>query len=163
MRALMAGLLALPLAAGCGGDSDLGWVAFSSEGESLVIEVIDGPPADDAALRDLTSTTGSVIVGTATVEPARGPVGTEHQVTVAVDDEYEEVVRRVTLETEGDRGSQRHLLVRDSADLGLWRVDVISLGTEGETRQDTFTFRLWRPAEEDEEPDTGAEVEEEGG
>ena len=104
----------------------------------------------------LTSTTGAVDVGDVTVDPAAGPVGTDHEVIVLVADEYEQDVGRVTVETSGERGTQTHVALQDSADHGLWRVLVTSLGAEGEVRTDTFTTRLWRPTEAGEEPDTDA-------
>ena len=150
------GSLVLVLAAACTGGDDEGWIAYNADGESLEIQVTAEPAVDEIATRILTSTTGAVNVGEVRVDPAAGPVGTDHEIRVIVNDEYEESVERVTIETSGDRGDQTHLAIQDSADHGLWRVVVTSLGEEGETRTDTFTTRLWRPAVEGEEPDTDA-------
>ena len=149
------GLLVL-LAAACDSNSNEGWIAFNADDESVDISVTAEPATDEVATRGLTSTTGAVDVGDVTVDPAAGPVGTDHEILVMVLDEYEEDVGRVTVETSGERGDQIHVAIQDSADHGLWRLLVTSLGAEGETRTDTFTTRLWRPAEEGEEPDTDA-------
>jgi hypothetical protein len=149
------GILLL-LATACATSNDEGFIAFNAEDESLDILVTVEPAVDEVATRVLNSTTGAVEVGTVTVDPAAGPVGTDHTIIVLVDDLYEEQVERVTIRTSGDRGDQSHLAVQDSADHGLWKVVVTSLGAEGETRTDTFTTRLWRAASEGETADTDA-------
>lgn len=153
---LRLGAVLLLLATACDTSSSEGWVAFNADDETLEIRVTVEAAVDDVATRVLTSTTGAVEVGDVTVDPAAGPVGTDHEVVVVVADEYEEQVERVTVETRGDRGEQTHVLIQDSADHGLWVVQVTSLGEEGETRTDMFTTRLWRAAAEGEEPDTDA-------
>ena len=157
--ALFLGVVPLLAGADCIGNSDTGWTRFNGADQALTIPVGPDAPTEPASLT-LTSTTGTVDVGTFTVTPGGGPVGTEHGVVVEVFDDYEETVGRVTLVTTGDRGTQKHFLVRDSADIGLWQLDVTSLGDEGETREDTFTLNLWRAATEDEEADPDGEVEE---
>lgn len=152
-------LLVLAGLMGCPTDDNVGWVAFNADDQTVDIEITaDGEPGDALTL-DLVSTTGTVAVGAATVDPGSGPVGTEHNVVINVLDEFEEQVGRVTLETSGDRGNQTHVLIQDSADHGLWQLEVTSLGAEGEARTDTFRVRLWREAEADEEPDTDADTE----
>lgn len=156
MRRPLAALIAL-LVAGCTTDEDAGWVAFNAEDQALTVQVRDGEPSTDVATITLTSTTGAVEVGSASVDPDAGPVGTIHTVSVDVLEDYEEEVTRVTLESVGERGEQRHTLVRDSADLGLWVVEIQSLGAEGESREDELVVRLWRDAEDGETGDTAAE------
>jgi len=153
-------LLAAPalLAADCVGGGDAGWVQFNAQDETLTIPVGPDVSTDPASLT-LTSTTGTVDVGEAVVTPGGGPVGTQHDVVITVLDEFEDTVGRVTVVTSGDRGTQRHFLVQDSADPGRWQVSVTSLGAEGETREDVFTVNLWRPAEEGEDADTDADSE----
>lgn len=150
-------VLAGLLAAGCGLGGDAGWVRFNADDQDLTVQVGPGALADPQTLT-LLSTTESVEIGEAVLTPGGGPVGTEHSVIVTVLDAYEEQVGRVTVLTEGERGTQTHLLVQDSADPGLWQVSVQSLGAEDETREDVFTIRLWTPAGEDDEPDPEAEV-----
>lgn len=140
-----------------GGDS-AGWVRYGAEDQSVTVFV--GPDADALPVSlELLSTTETVVVGTATVTPGGGPVGTQHDVVIELADEYEGDVARVTLTTSGDRGSQKHVLVQDSADVGLWKLPITSLGAPDEVREDNFTVDLWRSANDGEEADPNAEVE----
>lgn len=156
-RALLFLGLPLGVAAQCTGNNDAGFVAFNAGDQQLTVQV--GPDADPepVSLR-LLSTTETIEVGEATITPGGGPVGTEHDVIVNVLDDFEDRVTRVTVITAGERGEQTHLLVRDSADLGLWQLPLESLGAEGEQREDTVTVRLWRAADDGEDPDPDAEV-----
>jgi hypothetical protein len=93
---------------------------------------------------DLTSSTGLVVLGTATVSPAGGPVGTIHELSVVIDDEYEESVGRVTVRTDsGERGKDEYELEGDSADEGYWKITLVSAGDSDEVREDSFTIRLF--------------------
>ncbi|MFK7928583.1 MAG: hypothetical protein AB8H79_10375 [Myxococcota bacterium] len=152
-------VLCLFVLAGCDTNSDVGWIAFNADDQSLEIQVTASEEVGEDATLGLVSTTGTVEVGDAMVSPGSGPIGTEHQIVINVLDDYEEEVGRVTVETTGDRGEQTHLMVQDSADHGLWQIEVTSLGAEGEERTDDFRVRLWRAADEDEEADPEAETE----
>ena len=100
---------------------------------------------------ELFSTTGAVMVGTATVDPGSGPVGTMHTILVDVEDDYEDDVRRVTVDVDaGDRGIEDFMMTRDSADRSLWELELESSGVPGEARTDVFTIRLFSVAEEGE-------------
>lgn len=93
---------------------------------------------------DLHSSTGQIIVGSATVDPSGGPIGTTHVLTVIVADEWEDQVARVTVRTDsGQRGEDEYELTTDSADEGLHQIKLVSYGEQGEIREDTFTVRLW--------------------
>jgi hypothetical protein len=132
-------------------DDDTVWKAFNAGSDVVTVEVT-ASGAGDAITVDLHSTTGATIVGSATVDPGSGPVGTAHRVTVDVADDFVDRVGRVEVVTEAnDRGSRTFSLLQDSADAGLWVVDVVSDGAEGEVRSDTFTFALFEevPASED--------------
>lgn len=172
--AILVGLLV----AGCNKD-EIVWVQFNEDGQSLQIEV--GPPITPCALEqtptaiatidpacqiELKSNLGLTPVGTATIDPLAGPVGTEHQVSVIVFDEFESLVGRATVvvETEAvsdldddgepdSRGEGEFDLERDSADVGAYALMLQSLGAEGEERTDTFTIRLYEPQELAEQPE----------
>ena len=128
---------------------DGGWNRFNHVDDEVVIEVTADAALGDDLIVDLSSTTGAVIVGELTVSPSSGPVGTAHVVTVWVFDDYAERVGRVTLDTFSDaRGTEEILLVRDSAEIGMWRTTVTSYGAEGEVRSDIFALGLWEAAED---------------
>ena len=131
------------------------WAPYNGEDDRVLVFVRSD--VQGAVDTDLRSSTGSVTVGTATVDPGAGPVGTEHFVTVEVDEAFVEDVGRVTLEIEGDRGATEHELMQDSALAGTWVVQVTSVGEEQESREDSFRFVLWQESEKD---DPGAVKEE---
>ena len=150
--------LALLVVAGCDGDDTVGLVRFNNVEDTLEIRVTPNEPPGDPVERELRSNTGATIVGLGSVDPGSGPVGTEHRVIVAIDEAFAESVIRVRIVATGERGEQRHSLLRDSASPGVWQLDVRSYGEPDEARTDTFAFELWRAADPGEEPD----VEEEG-
>lgn len=131
------------------------WAPYNGENDRVSVFVQD--EAGPAAEIDLESSTGSIVVGTARVDPGGGPVGTEHQVLVSIEDSFVSDVGRVTLEIEGDRGFTEHELVQDSALQGTWVVQVTSVGEARESREDSFRFVLWQESEKD---DPGAIKEE---
>ncbi len=135
-------LLALSLL-GCSGDEAVTWSQFNGTDDSLTIDVgvADVEPAVSV---DLSSTTGEVVVGTATVDPGGGPLGTEHDVVVEVFDDYQDIVDRVSVRLTSDqRGDDEFELDQDSADEGVWKTTIVSVGSEDEVRQDTLTVRCW--------------------
>lgn len=157
MRLLPVGLSAL---AGCQGD-DITWIEFNATNETLVVEVLpEGEPEGEPITLDLMSNLGRTNVGTATIDPGSGPVGTYHLVAVDVFDAYEAIVGRVTVEVQTEavadldddgekdsRGEGLYELEHDSADPGAWAMTLQSLGAADETREDEFTFVLWQPEE----------------
>lgn len=129
------------------------WVRFNGDDTAQVqITASDvGPPVTT----DLTSTSGAIVVGQAEVDPGSGPVGTDHQVVVTVDNAYVDEVQRVSLEVDsGTRGVSDFELTQDSADKGYWFLDIQSVGDPGETRTDVFSFQLWTPQTQVINPDT---------
>jgi hypothetical protein len=102
----------------------------------------------DAQSHELHSSTGQVIVGTAILNPGGGPIGTEHQLVIEVDNTWETDVTRVVLMIDsGDRGTKEYTLDRDSADAGYHQIDIQSVGEEGEVRTDLFTIQLYAEEE----------------
>lgn len=127
----------------CSGDG-VDWARFNSLDDEVEIQVTAGSDLGDPVTIELFSTTGSIIVGTATVDPGSGPVGTLHTLTVNVYDDYEDVVERVQIiASTNDRGEDEFELQRDSADHGVWQVQLESSGVTGEERTDVFTVRLY--------------------
>jgi hypothetical protein len=136
---------ALLTVAGCGGN-DEEFDRFNGD-DSVTVRVTASTDLGDPVSTDLTSTTGAVIIGTGSVVPGSGPVGTDHQITVVLDDAYsDEVVKALVRADAGDRGVEDHDLVQDSANHGIWAGTLTSLGAEGEERSDTFTFELFSAA-----------------
>lgn len=146
-------------AVGCTSDPE--YLQFNAENQSLPVEVLPlGEPEGDPAELELVSNLSLTIVGDAVVDPASGPVGTLHHVSVILFDEFEGLVDRVTVQTvaepvadlDGDgeddsRGREEHEMRQDSADPGAWAVSIQSLGSDDERRSDTFTIMLWQDVE----------------
>ena len=163
---LLIAALVLPLlgASDCGSKDEDTYVQFNADDDTLTIDV-GTEDVGEAVSIDLHSTTGSVVIGTATVDPSSGPIGTEHTITVEIFDAYENMVDRVSVRTDsGDRGEDEYDLVGDSADEGFYKLTLVSVGDEGETRQDSFTVRVWDIEDDDDgEPgdtaqDTGSDT-----
>ncbi len=132
----------------CQKDTEPNWVQFNGSDDSVTIEVGAADLLDPVVV-DLTSSVTSLVVGSATVTPGGGPVGTEHTLLVVVEDEWENDVERVTVRTEsGDRGADEYELEPDPADEGYYGLVIVSVGEEGEQRSDELTFRLWYDSEE---------------
>ena len=116
---------------------------FNASGETLSVSVgVDEVlPGIECTLH---STTGLIEIGTASISPGGGPIGTEHEIQVEVFDDWENSVSSVMVKTEsGSRGSLEYMLIPDSADPGLYMLTLESVGDIGEIREDVFTFNLW--------------------
>lgn len=140
---MIAGLLVALSLLACSGSEEITWTQFNGTDDSLTIDV-GVPDVEPAVSVDLSSSTGEVVVGTATVDPGGGPIGTEHDVVVEVFDDYQDIVDRVSVRLSSDqRGDDEFELDQDSADEGVWKTTLVSVGSEGEVRQDTLTVRCW--------------------
>ncbi len=128
---------------GCGEESDSDLEQFNAESDSFTVNI--GPTAaTDPQEIELRSSTGQVVIGTALLSPGGGPVGTEHLLVVEVADTWQGQVEEVILVVDsGERGTEEFTLKRDSADPGYHQLDIVSVGEEGETREDTFTVQLF--------------------
>jgi len=149
------------LLVGCDSSDETTYSQFNADDNSVVVEVgvdtvyetddngdtvydDDGNPVPESATVTLTSTSGEYDVGTASVSPDAGPIGTTHTLTVEVDSDYVSDVDRASVRTDsGDRGEDEYDMEEDSAAEGLWTLQLVSYGDDGETREDTLTFRLW--------------------
>jgi hypothetical protein len=141
-------ILAVLLA--CTEGDEVTYTRFNATDDTLTIQVGTSELLDPVAI-SLYSTTGTVEIGSANVDPGGGPIGTIHTLTVEIFDDWENEVSRVSVRTDsGDRGEDEYDLEADSADEGLYLYELSSAGDEGESREDTFTINVW----EDDSSDT---------
>ena len=147
------------LAAGlfdCAGNG-IDWVRFNDADDGIQFEVTTALDRGDPITSELHSTTGAVVVGTVTISPGSGPVGTLHTVIVEIADDYEEIVGRVTIAVDaGNRGLDDFEMLRDSADHGFWELELESSGVLGESRTDAFEVRLFEEDDGTSGADTGS-------
>lgn len=136
-------LVAALACAGCPGEEEqLVPRQFNGE-DTFEVSVAPGE-VGPSVVRDLTSSTGSAVVGTITIEPGSGPVGTEHRLTVVVAPEFTARIDLAEVEIEPvERDPRTIALEQDSADPGVWVRTVQSFGVDGEVRTDLFTVRLF--------------------
>ena len=91
------------------------------------------------------SSSCEVSVGQASISPCGGPIDTEHEIVVKVNSTYSHEISKVTAVLEsGQRGEDEYTLTPDSADEGLYKVTLISVGSEGEQRDDLLSIKLWK-------------------
>lgn len=138
-------LLALSLGGGnCQKDdnsAEFDWVQFSSDDDHVEVPITRLETVSPAIVLDLTSSTGTVVIGTATIDPGSAMVGDTLRVTVDIDDDYMKQVDRLDLEIDsGERGVTTLDLLQDSADDSLWVLDLTAYGRDGESRTDDFRF-----------------------
>lgn len=154
MRALV---LALTVLVACDEDPTTTYAQYNATDNSVTVAVgssCDPSPCADVTT-DLTSSSGEVDIGDATVSPGGGPIGTIHIVKVVIADEFESDVdeAHIRIDSGETRGTDEYDMLPDSADEGLWTLEVTSVGEFGESREDTFTFRLYEAITSE---DTGA-------
>lgn len=139
----------------CGEDDEPTYVQFNADDDELTVEV-GADEVGPAETIDLHSTTGEVVIGTASVDPDAGPIGTEHVIRVQIDPAYENIVDKVTVRTDSDaRGEDEYDLVADSADEGFYKLTIVSVGAEDEHRTDTLTIKVW-DVEDDDDGEPGS-------
>ena len=143
------------LGLGCGEEENEDFTQFNATTDTLMVSI--GPDADDTPSEtELRSSTGQVVVGTATLTPGGGPVGTEHMLVVEVADTWQGQVEEVVISIDsGARGIEEFTLKRDSADPGYHQIDIVSVGDEGEVREDLITLQLFANDTEPSSGDTG--------
>jgi hypothetical protein len=130
---------------GCTSGTDNDWFLFNSENDTIEVRVTEEENLGDPVTIDLHSTTGAVVVGSATLTPGSGPVGTTHDLVVEVGETWAEQVGLVSVAADsGDRGVESFDLRRDSAALGLWVKSIESSGVAGESRTDVLTIQLFQ-------------------
>jgi len=137
------------------------WSRFNSEDDFMEVHVtesealvdIDGCDLGTVCI-DLHSRIEGAVIGTASVDPGSGPVGTRHKVLAVVGDDWEDQVGRVSVEITGPRGPQEYELEQDRANPGAWGLTIQSVGAigkAGEDRLDTVYILLWEADENDED------------
>jgi hypothetical protein len=132
-------------------DDKLEYAAFSSHDDVVHVKVGAGYLLEDVST-EILSNTGINVVGEAMVSPGGGPIGTEHMLTATVSEENQYIVDRVSVEISSPHRPERELdLVRDSEDRGLFVLDLVSVGEEGESRTDIFNFKFWDVVDDDDE------------
>lgn len=142
------------LLTGCKKD-DTVLVPFNAEDDLVEVHVgvdaIDDDPACDpgVACTDLHSLVEGAVIGTVSVDPAAGPVGTVHRLLAVVGDEWEDRIDRVSVFVDSKRGTGEFDLERDRANPGAWGLELESLGTRNEVRVDTWTVFLWEGVSKD--------------
>jgi hypothetical protein len=154
---LAAVILGAMVLGACSEDEDPVWKQFNASGDQVILQV-GATTVLEAVSTTLHSSSGIVEVGTARAEPGGGPIGTEYLFVVEVADEYENEVGRSTVRLASEsHGSDEYEMDPDSADEGTWTLTLVSVGAEGEEREDTATFRLWYDVSDEEgsSDDTG--------
>jgi hypothetical protein len=143
-------LLAWAAVAGCQQQEEDVWVQFNGADDVAEIGVTADATLGEPLAVDLTSSTGTVLVGDVWIDPGAGPVGTEHEITLSIAEEFEERVTVARIEVRSERGEHTYDMVQDSAEGWRWVLSLTSLGVDGEERTDTLQFRLFEviPAEE---------------
>ena len=137
----------LLLLSACEQDEEITYSQFNAPNDTMGVYV-GVEELLPAVSIDLNSTTGLVLVGSASVDYGGGPVDTTHTFTVNVLDDYEDQVSRVSITADsGSRGETEYEMIADSADEGLFQLELVSVGAPGEEREDTFTFHLWEEGE----------------
>ena len=84
-------------------------------------------------------------VGEVAVSPCGAPIGTQHQIVVTVYDLYKQNIAKVSarLDSKG-RGADEYDMEPDSADEGLYELTLVSVGSDGEQRDDLLQIKLWQ-------------------
>ena len=128
------------MSTGVGGDEeDSNYIQFNSPDDAFIVEVGTAELGEEQLI-ELHSSTGQVIVGSATLSPGSGPVGTEHQLVVIVII-LGKLVEQVRLEVDsGERGLEDRYFKSRFCRPGYHTIDIVSVGEENETRTDTFQF-----------------------
>ena len=149
---ILAGLL------GCNKAEEVLYEQYNHDNDILTVSVGTEDILDPVSI-DLYSSSGLVVIGSSTIDPGGGPIGTEHEIQVVILDDYKEDVARVSLRTDSPgRGEDEYDLDQDSAEEGYFKTILESVGEPGEQRTDDLTIRVWSAIETDEtEDDTTTE------
>ncbi len=142
----MVGVLALLLA--CSEEDTVEYEQLNSSEDALDIQVGLLEEAE-AQTVELNSNTGAFVIGTATVEPGGGPVGTLHTITIVITDEdVANRIERVSILADSQgRPNEEFDLVADSADESFFLKEILSVGDSDEQRTDIFYLRVWDSVE----------------
>lgn len=139
------------------GSEDVVPELFNAEDQDLTVLVQPDCTDDELApaIITLVSNVAGRRIGEAEVSPGCGPVGSQHELTVEVFNDWEELVDEARVisipesvsDLDGDgnneaRDRATYSLERDSADIGLFAITLESLGARDETREDRWRVRI---------------------
>jgi len=133
---------------GCNKDENIEFSLFNSSDDILYVPVgvEDSLPLVN---QELYSSTGAVPIGQISVDPGGGPIGTEHTLIVVVNDDFENKVSRATIELSSkEHGTESYTMILDSADEGLYLLELVSGGAQGEVGEDQLRVLLWKNEDE---------------
>ncbi len=139
---------------GCNKDKTV-LLPFNAEDDAVDVyvgvDLVEDDPdcAPGVACTELHSLVEGAVIGTVTVTPPAGPVGTTHRLLAVVGDEWEDRISSVTVTVDSDRGLGDFNLERDRANPGAWGLSLESMGTQREVRVDVWTVLLWEEVPED--------------
>ena len=146
----LTGLLLLS-PSGCKKEEEVQYRLFNCEEDSTFIdvgaeEILTGEEHCESV--DLLSSSclpdDQETVGSAYIWPCAAPIGTEHDIVVEVDPPYPGKIAKATVRLQSDgRGEDEYRLTQDSANEGLYKLTLISVGSESEKRQDVVQIKLW--------------------
>ncbi len=143
------GILLLVLS-GCKKEEEIQYRLFNCEEDSTLIdigaeEILTKDQCETVQLQSSSCLDGDEeTVGEAFIWPCAAPIGTEHDIVIFVDRPYDQKIAKTTIRLESDgRGEDEYRLTQDSANEGLYKITLISVGSEGERRQDFVQFKLW--------------------
>ena len=135
---------------GCKKEEEITYRLFNCEEDSALIDIgsEDLLTEDQCESIPLQSSSclddGQETVGEAYIWPCAAPVGTEHDIVIRVDRPYDQQIAKATVRLESDgRGEDEYRLTQDSANEGLYKITLISVGSQDERRQDFVQFKLW--------------------
>ena len=135
---------------GCKKEEEITYRLFNCEEDSALIDIgsEDLLTEDQCESIPLQSSSclddGQETVGEAYIWPCAAPVGTEHNIVIRVDRPYDQQIAKATVRLESDgRGEDEYRLTQDSANEGLYKITLISVGSQDERRQDFVQFKLW--------------------
>ncbi len=139
------------------GDDELVPELFNADDQDITVLVQPECTDEELAPASLTllSNVAKREIGIASVSPGCGPVGTDHDIVVEVFDDWQELVdeARVVaipeavsdLDGDGERDARdraTYTLERDLSDIGLFALELRSLGAADEAREDRWRIRL---------------------
>ena len=143
---------------GCKKDDKVYYDLFNCDEDATFIEVgaeetISGDDCEAAGLGRVALRSSSceleegeedLIIGEASIDPCAAPLGAEHNIIVRVFEQYEDLVDKATVRLESPgRGADEYKLKPDSADQGLYKTSLVSVGVGDEHRNDFVRFKLW--------------------
>ena len=144
------GLFVLTLL-GCKKEEEIVYDLFNCDEDETLIqvgadEVLSGADCDGSDVIELRSSSclEDNLVGTATIDPCAGPIGTEHLVKVEMFSTSAHKVDRATVRLSSPgRGDDEYRMTPDSDKEGLYTISLESVGTANEVRTDTVQIKLW--------------------